>query len=544
MVAFLAKSIGSEGFYQVIDFLARSHICYALTKKPVVSVLFIKQFWRSAEASTDDNGEVKIIATIDGHSMTITEASLRRHLKLDDNDGSTKKIFKPGKLLYVPTMIVVTVKTFHFYFKISSSPPTLLNLSPSPEPSHSPESFIMEHSPDHTCCTKTQPITKTQPSPTQPSPGVEQHFPTPHDSPLHAVHSHGSDEGSLKLNEFMNLVTKLSNRVVVLEDDLRKTKKTYSSTLTKLILRVKKLEARVKIGKSRKRAKVVLSEDDADVQDDSSKQGRKLSDAEVKEKASTKTEPIMQEVTPTEFIQDQGSSEKGSAEISTAGATKGTASEVPVVSTAEENISIAGRTITYRRRSEEQRTRKDKGKANNEQSLSQRKKSRKGAEQGKKEKDADTQKEMKEVVKESGAKRKKYLPRKRRTVKRQKLEEDAEKEELKTIWPSMHHVFTMKHWLVQSKRLLSVKPYIYVDLGVMELENSQNNALAKLPMLKLGEYEMWEIRIKQYFQIQDYAHMEVIENGKFVEKICKKNDVKARSLLLMALPNEHHRFIT
>ncbi|GJV79781.1 putative ribonuclease H-like domain-containing protein [Tanacetum coccineum] len=34
------------------------------------------------------------------------------------------------------------------------------------------------------------------------------------------------------------------------------------------------------------------------------------------------------------------------------------------------------------------------------------------------------------------------------------------------------------------------------DLGKMELENSQNNALAKLPMLKLGEYEMWEIRIK------------------------------------------------
>ncbi|GKB28474.1 ribonuclease H-like domain-containing protein, partial [Tanacetum coccineum] len=102
------------------------------------------------------------------------------------------------------------------------------------------------------------------------------------------------------------------------------------------------------------------------------------------------------------------------------------------------------------------------------------------------------------------------------------------------------------------------------DLGTMELENSQNNALAKLPMLKLGEYEMWEIRIKQYFQIQDYALWEVIENGnswvpipvtapesgpstalKMIvpstteEKICKKNDVKARSLLLMALPNEH-----
>ncbi|GJZ65865.1 hypothetical protein Tco_0622561 [Tanacetum coccineum] len=34
----------------------------------------------------------------------------------------------------------------------------------------------------------------------------------------------------------------------------------------------------------------------------------------------------------------------------------------------------------------------------------------------------------------------------------------------------------------------------------MEWENSQNNALAKVPMLKLGEYEMWEIRIKQYLQ--------------------------------------------
>ncbi|GJR75525.1 hypothetical protein Tco_0087890 [Tanacetum coccineum] len=89
MVAFLEKSTGSEGFHQVIDFLNRSHICYALTKKPDVYISFIKQFWRSAEATNDDNGEVQITATIDGHSKTITEASLRRHLKLDDHDGIT-----------------------------------------------------------------------------------------------------------------------------------------------------------------------------------------------------------------------------------------------------------------------------------------------------------------------------------------------------------------------------------------------------------------------------------------------------------------------
>ncbi|GJW25789.1 hypothetical protein Tco_0039600 [Tanacetum coccineum] len=70
----------------------------------------------------------------------------------------------------------------------------------------------------------------------------------------------------------------------------------------------------------------------------------------------------------------------------------------------------------------------------------------------------------------------------------------------------------------------------------MELESTNSGPNAKLPILKLGEYEMWAIRIKQYFQIQDYALWEVIENE---EKTNKKNDVKARGLLLMALPNEH-----
>ncbi|GJY10091.1 hypothetical protein Tco_0378276 [Tanacetum coccineum] len=97
----------------------------------------------------------------------------------------------------------------------------------------------------------------------------------------------------------------------------------------------------------------------------------------------------------------------------------------------------------------------------------------------------------------------------------------------------------------------------------MKFESAHSNTTAKLPILKLGEYEMWVIRIKQYFQIQDYALWEVIENGNswvsvpqttqengtsvtkmFVpvtakEKTNKKNDVKAKSLLLMALPNEN-----
>ncbi|GJZ20698.1 hypothetical protein Tco_0557288 [Tanacetum coccineum] len=51
------------------------------------------------------------------------------------------------------------------------------------------------------------------------------------------------------------------------------------------------------------------------------------------------------------------------------------------------------------------------------------------------------------------------------------------------------------------------------DLEDMELESTNSSPTAKLPILKLGEYEMWAIKIKQYFQIQDYALWEVIENG-------------------------------
>ncbi|GKF52213.1 hypothetical protein Tco_0148680, partial [Tanacetum coccineum] len=137
-----------------------------------------------------------------------------------------------------------------------SNSPSRITSSPSPTPSPSPEP-TPAHTPSPTQPSPTQP-SPTQRSPKQPSPtqpGIEYHLPTPHDSPLHAVHSHGSDE-----------------------------------------------ESQIKTGKARRKARVVLSDDEV-LEDDSSKQGRKLSDAEVQEKASTKTELFIQEVTPIEVIQ-------------------------------------------------------------------------------------------------------------------------------------------------------------------------------------------------------------------------------------------------
>ncbi|GKC29872.1 ribonuclease H-like domain-containing protein, partial [Tanacetum coccineum] len=83
-------------------------------------------------------------------------------------------------------------------------------------------------------------------------------------------------------------------------------------------------------------------------------------------------------------------------------------------------------------------------------------------------------------------------------------------------------------------------------------------AASKVPMLKPGEFELWRMRIEQYIQMIDYALWEVIENGATLPKtqvvegvttlmpITSAEDkaqrileVKARSTLMMGIPNEH-----
>ncbi|GJZ01732.1 hypothetical protein Tco_0519693 [Tanacetum coccineum] len=87
MVAYLKKPTGSEGFQEIVDFLNGSHIRYALTKNPTIYVSLIEKFWQTATVRTVDNGEQEITATVDGKEFTITEASVRRHLQLADVDG-------------------------------------------------------------------------------------------------------------------------------------------------------------------------------------------------------------------------------------------------------------------------------------------------------------------------------------------------------------------------------------------------------------------------------------------------------------------------
>ncbi|GJU03831.1 putative ribonuclease H-like domain-containing protein [Tanacetum coccineum] len=491
---------GSEGFHQIIDFLNASHIQYALTENPTIYVSFIKQFWKTATARTSANGEVELTAIIDGQVKTITEASLRRHLKLEDNGGVTtlpnseifeqlalmgyvtdsdkltfqkghfspqwkflihtilhclspkktaweqfssniataiiclatnrtynfsklifdamiKNLENPHKFLMYPRFIqiclnkqkrllqphtqtyptpILTQKVFSNMKRVSRGYsgidfalfPTMIS-APETSPSRitSSPSLSPQHTPVSTPST-------SQPPNTQPTPTAEEAVPMPHESPLHSVHSLGRDEGSVSLNELTDLCTSLSKKVGALENELQQTKKTYSTAITKLILRVKKLEQKVKTTKARRRARIVLSEDEEDVED-SSKQGRKISaidkdptislvqpeqemehdvgiaeettwfqeDAEIQEKNSADTEILLQEEEPTELVEDQGSGEKGEKEVSTVGAEHSTV--IPEVSTANiavttAEVSTAAENLVYIRRSAEKK--KDKGK--------------------------------------------------------------------------------------------------------------------------------------------------------------------------------------
>ncbi|GKF79298.1 hypothetical protein Tco_0234866, partial [Tanacetum coccineum] len=97
----------------------------------------------------------------------------------------------------------------------------------------------------------------------------------PHDSPLPRVNTLGSDEGRMQHNELMDLATKLPDRVVTLETDLQQIKKVYGVAYTKLIMKVKKLEKTVKSSQARRKVKIVVS-DDEDNLEDPFKQGRKI----------------------------------------------------------------------------------------------------------------------------------------------------------------------------------------------------------------------------------------------------------------------------
>ncbi|GJX47217.1 hypothetical protein Tco_0272407 [Tanacetum coccineum] len=312
MVAYLKKTEGSEGFHQIVDFLNTSHIRYALTENPTIYVSIIQQFWQTATASTINNGEMEITATIDGKVKIVTEASIRRHLKLKDSDGisnlPTTEIFEQLSLMSskktsweqfssnIATAIIclATNRKFNFsklIFDGMGEGSTALV-----ESHHTPTGAPSTSQPHLSPTLRSSIRQETKvPQPSSPpytniadevaSTGVDVRYggaattiaglevgqgsgnidktPTmPHDSPLPRVNTLGSDEGRMQHNELMDLVTKLSDRVVALETDLTQTKKVYGAAFTKLIKKVKRLEKKDKLSKLRRKLRLVFLDEE------------------------------------------------------------------------------------------------------------------------------------------------------------------------------------------------------------------------------------------------------------------------------------------
>ncbi|GJW48048.1 hypothetical protein Tco_0079694 [Tanacetum coccineum] len=86
-VGFLLKPTESAGYTEIVDFLRRSKLRYALTHNPPIYDSLVKQFWQTATARTLADGTQQLNATIDTIEYTITEESVRRQLQLADASG-------------------------------------------------------------------------------------------------------------------------------------------------------------------------------------------------------------------------------------------------------------------------------------------------------------------------------------------------------------------------------------------------------------------------------------------------------------------------
>ncbi|GKE54141.1 hypothetical protein Tco_1489297, partial [Tanacetum coccineum] len=75
-----------ESFEHIVDFLNATPIRYALTINPTIYTSCIEQFWATVKVKTI-NGKVQLQALMDGKKIIITEASVRRDLQLNDEEG-------------------------------------------------------------------------------------------------------------------------------------------------------------------------------------------------------------------------------------------------------------------------------------------------------------------------------------------------------------------------------------------------------------------------------------------------------------------------
>ncbi|GKE32131.1 hypothetical protein Tco_1451453, partial [Tanacetum coccineum] len=221
------------------------------------------------------NGKVKIVI----------EASIRRHLQLADSDGisslPTTEIFEQLSLMGAQ---LFRVKDQHTSAPSTLQPPILptsrrTNRQESvvPQPRSPTQSPVANEAASTGVDVRyggaTTTVTGLEVG--QGSGNIDKTPTIPHDLPLLRVNTLRSDEGSMALQELMVFCTTLSKKVESLETDLKQTKQLYSAAYTRLVKKVKKLKKTVKSSQARRRARIVVSDAEDDLEDPS-KEGRKI----------------------------------------------------------------------------------------------------------------------------------------------------------------------------------------------------------------------------------------------------------------------------
>ncbi|GJV68555.1 hypothetical protein Tco_1484064 [Tanacetum coccineum] len=360
MVAYLKKPTWSEGFQEIVDFLNGNHIRFALTKNPTIYVSLIEKFWQTATVKTIDNGEQEITTIVDGKEFTITKASIRRHLQLTDVEG------------------ISALPTTEFFYQFSLMRYVLTDDKPTSQKEQIPNVVSSSHQKTQTPRQALNQVTEL-PQTSEPIPNVADEAvyeewddiverATTTAASLDATQASG---GSLKCQEATR-GSIAQTRVLAFETDLRQTKKVYGAAYTKLILKVKKLEKTVKSNQARRRAKIVVSNEEEDLED-SSKHGRMIEEIDQDARVTLVTPTHSQEDQPEDQLRVFSAAKvladaaknvyiytRRRMAISTGSGGVSTASRL--FSTFEESVSTAGASMSVSTVGIVQEVNKDKGK--------------------------------------------------------------------------------------------------------------------------------------------------------------------------------------
>nr|GEY77311.1 hypothetical protein [Tanacetum cinerariifolium] len=250
-------------FHQIVDFVEASHIRYALTINPTVYDSHIHQVWSTAKVETSDE-ETKILATVDVKPRTISESSIRRNLKLKDEEGISSL---PNVELFENLTLMGRARIAQ-----SSALPTAVDEPASPLGDDSqgeacPTISGLEAEQDMTNILKTSTL--------------------PRDSPPR-VTSLAADEGSMQqqLNELMNLCTRLQRQQTEM-----------ASKIAAQDLKIISLMARIKMLEDKDRGVAKPSGEDATIKGRSLEIGEEAAIEKITERGSNDTEELVNVLT-------------------------------------------------------------------------------------------------------------------------------------------------------------------------------------------------------------------------------------------------------